>query len=193
MTHRAMNAMLLSVLLLGATTALTAQKTTQIHAGRGGSPHVRTEWTIGGANVAVEYGRPYLKGRTIGKQVVPYGQVWRVGADESTTLTTDTPLRFGNLTVPAGKVTLWVMPAASTGSPQASEQEWQLIINKETGQWGTDYKGQSDMGRVEMKVEKTTTSVEQLTISIDPNPAGGGTLRVEWGTVRASIPFTVMK
>lgn len=150
----------------------------------GGSPHVRTDWTVAGANIAVEYGRPYLKGRTIGKEIVPFGQIWRFGADEATTLITDKPLRFGNVAVPAGQVTLWIMPA--------SAEKWQLVINKETGQAGTDYNSQHDMGRLDLKVEPAGAPIEQLTISINPS-APGGTFRAEWGTVRASIPFTVVK
>ena len=63
--------------------------------GGGGSPHVRTEWTIDGANISIEYGRPFLKGRTIGKEVAPYGTEWRTGADAATVITTDKPLKFG--------------------------------------------------------------------------------------------------
>lgn len=184
MIKRVMNTLLLSATFVAISISVAAQKTTQIHPGNGGSPHVRTEWSLADANIAVEYGRPYLKGRTIGKEIVPFGHIWRFGADEATTLMTDKALRFGNLTVPAGKVTLWIMPS--------SGEKWQLVINKETGQGGMDYNAEHDMGRVDLKVDKTTAPVEQLTISLDPNP-GGGILKAEWGTVRASIPFTIVK
>ena len=69
--------------------SVSAQKTTQVHQGTGGSPHVRSEWTVNGANISIEYGRPFLKGRTIGKEVAPYGEEWRTGAYEATTLKTD--------------------------------------------------------------------------------------------------------
>jgi hypothetical protein len=162
------------------TTPLLAQKTTPVHPGKGGSPHVRTEWTIDGANISIEYGRPYLKGRPESK-MMPAGEVWRTGADEATTLKTDRALKFGNLSVPAGTYTLFTLPG---------ENDWQLIVSKKTGEWGTDYDETQDLGRVPMKVGKTTGPVEQLTISIDDTPAGG-TLRVEWGTTSASVPFTV--
>lgn len=162
------------------TVPLLAQKTTQVHPGKGGSPHVRTEWTIDGANISIEYGRPYLKGRPEAKMMPP-GEVWRTGADEATTLKTDRALKFGNLSVPAGTYTLFTLPG---------ENEWQLIVSKKTGEWGTDYDETQDLGRVPMKVGKTEKPVEQLTISIDDTPAGG-TLRVEWGTTSASVPFTV--
>ena len=168
-----------AVALLG--TSIAAQKTTPIHPGKGGSPHVRTEWTIDGAAISIEYGRPFLKGRTIGKDVAPHGSIWRAGADEATTLTTDKPLKFGSLAVPAGTYTLWVVPG---------EKEWQLVISKATGQWGTQYKEGADLGRIPMPVGKAKQAAEQLTYSID-DTAKGGTLRLEWGTSSATVPFTV--
>ena len=111
---------------------LAAQKTTEVHPGKGGSPHVRTEWTVDGAAISIEYGRPFLKGRTIGKDVAPIGQIWRAGADEATTIKTDKALKFGSLAVPAGAYTLWVVPG---------EKDWQLVISKATGQWGTQVQG----------------------------------------------------
>jgi hypothetical protein len=171
----------LMVCLVMAASLAAEQKTTAVHPGRGGSPHVRTEWTIGGANISVEYGRPYVKGRTVGKELAPYGYVWRVGADEATTLVSNKALAFGSLVVPAGTHTLWILPTAD---------KWQLIVNENTGQWGTEYDQKGDVGRVEMKLEKLATPVEQLTISIDPS-AGGGVLKVEFGPYRAAAPFSV--
>jgi hypothetical protein len=158
---------------------LDAQKTTEVHPGKGGSPHVRTEWVIDGANISIEYGRPAIKGRPEA-QLMPPGQEWRTGADEATTLRTDKPLRFGSLVVPAGTYTLYTVPGAN----------WQLVVSKKTGQWGIPYPAGEDLGRAPMQVGKTSVPVEQLTIGIDDTPAGG-TLRVEWGTTRASINFTV--
>jgi hypothetical protein len=163
-------------------TPLLAQKSTTVHPGKAGSPHVRTEWTIDGANVSIEYGRPSLKGRTPGKDVDPYeGREWRTGADEATTLKTDKALRFGTLSVPAGTYTLYTIPTGGT---------WQLIISKKTGQWGIPYPKGEDLGRVAMKAGTAPKAAEQLTISVDDTPAGG-TLHIDWGTTRASIPFTV--
>jgi len=159
------------------------QKTTDVHPGTGGSPHARTEWTIAGANISIEYGRPLLKGRTIGENLVPYGQVWRAGADEATTLKSDKPLVFGHLTVPAGTHTLYVLPAAD---------KWVLIVNKQTGQWGTVYQEGQDLGRVDMSLGKPAGSAEQHTIAIAPL-AGGGVLQISFGSVQASVPFTVGK
>jgi hypothetical protein len=161
--------------------ALMAQQTTQIHPGKGGSPHVKSEWTVDGANISITYGRPYLKGRTVGQEVAPFGKVWRTGADEATTMVTDRELRFGNVTVPPGTYTLFTLPG---------ETEWHLIINRQTGQWGTQYSQDQDLGRVPMEVTKMADPVEQLTISID-DTAAGGTLRIEWGLTRATAPFAV--
>jgi hypothetical protein len=160
---------------------LTAQKTTETGKGGGGSPHVKTEWTIDGAQLSIEYGRPFLKGRPEA-ELMPPGKPWRTGADVATILTTDKPLKFGTLSVPAGSYTINTQPGA----------EWQLILGKvgEPKQWGVPYKPELEIGRAPMKVGKTKAPVEQVTISIDDTPAGG-TLRVEWGTTSASIPFTV--
>ncbi len=160
----------------------SAQKTTPVHPGQAGSPHVRIEWAIDGADISVEYGRPYLKGRVLGKDVDPMeGQEWRIGADEATTLKTSKPLRFGTLAVPAGTYTLYAIPVKG---------QWRLIVSKETGQWGVPYPTGKDLGRVPMTMGKPAKPVEQLTISIDDTPAGG-TLRIEWGTTSASVPFSV--
>jgi len=161
---------------------LAAQKTTQIHPGKGGSPHVRSEWVIDGAHISIEYGRPFLKGRPE-SQMMPPGKPWRTGADEATVLTTDKPLKFGTLSLPAGTYTLNTQPGA---------QEWQLLVGKlgKPGQWGIPYNAALEIGRTPMRVGKAAAAVEQLTISLD-DAATGGVLRVEWGTTSATVPFAV--
>lgn len=178
--RRTVFAILLAGSCLALATTLDAQKTTQTKMGGGGSPHVRSEWTIDGANISIEYGRPMLKGRAE-KDLMPPGQEWRTGADEATTLKTDKPLKFGTLAVPAGSYTLYTVPGAS---------QWQLVVSKKTGQWGIPYPKGSDVGRAPMTVGKTAAPVENLTIAID-DTAAGGTLKIEWGATAASIPFTV--
>lgn len=167
------------VALAGA--GLAAQQTKEMHPGKGGSPHVRSEWKIDGATIAVEYGRPSLKGREEGT-LMPAGQPWRTGADEATLLITDKPLKFGSVAVPAGTVTLNTQPGG----------KWELIFGKlaKPGQWGIPYNQSLEIARTPMTVTKLPKAVEQLTISIDDTPAGG-TLRIEWGTVSARAPFTV--
>ncbi len=170
---------LAAVVTAGAT--LLAQKTTQIHPGKGGSPHVRSEWTIDGANIAIEYGRPALKGRP-NDAVMPPGREWRTGADEATTLRSDRPLTFGKLVVPAGTHTINTVPGDT----------WQLVVIKGVPNWGIPYQPGNDLGRVPMTVTKLGKPVEQLTISVDDTPTGG-TLRIEWGTVSARADFVVGK
>jgi hypothetical protein len=167
-------------LAVTATTMLAAQTTTQVHAGKGGSPHVRTEWKIDGATISIEYGRPSMKGRPE-SQLMPPGKEWRTGADEATTLRTDRQLRFGTLVVPAGTYQIHSVPGATS---------WQLIISKSTQAWGIPYPAGQDLGRTPMTVSKTAKPVEQLTISID-DTAAGATLRIEWGSVSAQAPFTI--
>lgn len=165
-----------------AVTTLAAQKTTDVHPGKGGSPHVKSEWKIDGAQISIEYGRPSVKGRSEA-QLMPLGKPWRTGADEATVLTTDRPLKFGSLSLQPGSYTI---------NTQPGEKEWELIIGKvgKPGQWGVPYNPALEVGRTPMQVTKTKAPVEQLTISVD-DTSSGGTLRVEWGTTSASAPFTI--
>jgi hypothetical protein len=114
--------------------------------------------------------------------VVPWGQVWRTGANAATQLVTNRPLVIGGTTVPAGTYTLWTLPSASGA---------QLIINKQHGQWGTDYDASQDLVHLPLTRSALTTPVEQFTIAIDPSGSTGGTLRMRWEGTEYSIPFTV--
>ena len=171
-----------AIMAIGLAGTLAAQKTTQIHPGKGGSPHVRTEYTIDGANISIEYGQPFLKGRPE-TQVMPPGKPWRTGADEATILKTDKALRFGSLSIDPGTYTINTQPGAN---------EWQLIIGKlaKPGQWGIPYNAALEIGRAPMSLQKAKAPVEQLTITIEDTPKGGS-LKVELGTKVAAIPFTV--
>ncbi len=139
------------------------------------SPHETIEATIGGKKVTITYGRPYLKGRkAVGGSLVPYGQVWRTGADEATVLNTEADLMIGNLAVPKGKYALFTLP---------TETGWKLIVSKTFDQWGAfSYKEADDLGRTDMKVGKTAAAVEQFTISLT-----GGVLKLEWENTSASV------
>jgi hypothetical protein len=171
-----------AVAALSCSAVLFAQQTSTIHPGKGGSPHVRSSWTIHGAKISIEYGRPYLKGRAEAT-LMPAGQPWRTGADEATVLTTDKALKIGPLTLAPGSYTLNTQPGGSS---------WELIVGKlsKPGQWGIPYDPSLEIGRAPMTVAKAAAPAEQLTISIDETP-GGGVLRIEWGTVSATAPFTV--
>ena len=156
----------------------SAGRTTEIHPGDGGSPHVMTEWVIDEANISITYGRPYLKDRVIGETVDPMvGQVWRLGADEATTLETDAGLMIGDTPIAAGEYTLFVL---------TTEDVWQLIVNNQTDQWGLAYDESQDLARVDMDLEVLPQPVDQLLISIE-----GSRLKIDWGTASASVPLTV--
>jgi hypothetical protein len=168
---------------VAASSVVAAQQMTTVHQGTGGSPHVRSAWTVHGAHITIEYGRPYLKGRAE-STMMPAGKPWRTGADEATTISSDKPLKFGALTLAPG--------TTYTINTQPGDGGWQLLIGKlaKPGQWGIPYDQSLEIGETPMTVAKTAAPVEQLTISVDEAP-GGGTLRIEWGTVSAKAPFTV--
>jgi hypothetical protein len=134
----------------------------------------------GGKSITIDYSSPRLKGRSVGNEVAPYGQVWRTGANESTTFVTSSDLTVGGTPVPAGNYTLFTIP---------NKDKWVLILSKKTGEWGTNYPGPSnDLARIDMKVSTLPSPVEDFTISLDKT-SNGGTLNLEWGTTRASVPI----
>lgn len=139
--------------------------------------------TVDGARITIDYGRPAKRGRVIFGGLVPWGEVWRTGADLATHLTTDRALQFNGLLVPAGAYTLYTLP-----SPAA----WQLIVNRQTGQLGLIYNAASDLGRVAMTTTRAPIVTERLTITVVPSSAGGGVLRFAWDRLMADVPFTVV-
>ena len=145
------------------------------------SPPDSVRANVAGAALSVRYSRPSARGRVIFGNVVPWNQVWRTGANEATMFETSAALLIGGTIVPAGKYTLWTIPARGA---------WKLIINRNTGQWGTDYNAQYDLARLDMKVDALPQAVEQFTIAIDSEGSGRGVLKLEWERTRASIPFS---
>jgi len=144
------------------------------------SPSDSARASVAGAAVAVRYSRPSMRGRVIFGNVVPWNQVWRTGANQATILETSADLTVAGATVPAGKYSLWTIP---------SPGGWKLILNKNTGQWGTEYDARYDLARLDMKVESLPQPVEQFTIAIEPK-GKRGVLKLEWDKTRASIPFS---
>ncbi|MCC6163718.1 MAG: DUF2911 domain-containing protein [Acidobacteria bacterium] len=153
---------------------VSAQKVVSSTVGKGGSPHETVEYTVGSAKVTITYGRPFLKGRSL-ETLAPTGKVYRTGADSATTLVTDKDLQIGTLAVPAGTYTLYTLPGAT----------WQLIVNKQTGQWGTQYDQSQDLGRVPMAAGTLAAPAEQLTLTI-----AGGNLELHWATMKQSVTIT---
>jgi hypothetical protein len=140
-----------------------------------------TRATVSGADLAVVYSRPMARGRVIFGNVVPWGQIWRTGANAATQLTTSRDLVFGSTVVPAGKYTLWTLPTANGA---------ELIINTQTGQWGTDYDPKRDLARIPLTTTMLSTPMEKFTIGLDPS-GSGGVIRLSWADREYSIPFTV--
>ncbi len=152
------------------------------------SPTQTVKAQIDGADVSITYGAPYTKDpksgqpRKIWGGLVPYGQVWRTGANEATTLTTSKALQFGGLNVPAGTYTVFTQPEESGGK---------LIINKQTGQWGTKYDASKDLGRADLTKKDLSSPVDQFTIVVEKNPDGGGVIHLRWEKTEFSAAFTV--
>lgn len=136
---------------------------------------------IDSTSLYVDYSRPRARGRKIMGGVVPFGEVWRTGADAATQFSTDHDLQFGEVRVPKGLYTLWTLPSADGA---------QLIINRQTGQWGTEYDPTRDLARIPMQQMPTAAPVEMFTINIRPR-GDGGVLIFEWGATRWEAPFTL--
>ena len=136
-----------------------------------------------GKTITVDYSSPRAKGRKIFGGLVPYGEVWRAGANEATTFVTTTDLMVGASHVPAGSYTIFAIP---------NKDKWTLIISKKTGEWGTAYPGaDSDLVRVDMKVSVIPTAVENFAIAFGKAPKGCP-LIMEWETTRASVDISKM-
>jgi hypothetical protein len=154
------------------------------------SPRDTVKATVAGNEISVVYGRPYSKHPKTGEQrqiwggLVPYGKVWRMGADEATTLTTAQPLEIGGTTVPAGSYSLFLLPSEGGDA--------KLIINKQTGQWGTRYDEAQDLARVDLKRTKLEKPVDQFTIEIDETEAAG-VLKIQWENTEYSVALTPKK
>jgi hypothetical protein len=138
--------------------------------------------TIGSAKFEIDYSRPLARGRQLLGNLVPYDRVWRTGANAATQFTTSVPITVAGIALPAGKYTLWTVPRPSKPT---------LIINKQTGQWGTGYDASHDIGRAPLTTDSLPSPVEKFTISVTPADDRGGTLVMEWGPFRWTAPIVV--
>lgn len=169
-------AVAIAATLLGTVAVLTAQ---QADKSKRPSPPGTAEFTFAdGKKVTIDYSRPFVKGRKIDGGLVPYDQVWRTGANEATSLKTDTDLVIGSTPVPAGSYTIYSLRTPSS---------WKLIINKQTGQWGTVYNQDQDFTRVDMKVSSPPSAVEEFTIGFDKAGGDAATLNLDWENLRGSV------
>lgn len=144
-------------------------------------------------HIIIDYGQPHARGRTIVGDVVPLDAVWRTGANEATSLVTEADITIGGVAVPKGSYTLFTLP---------SRNGWKLIINKNTGQWGTDYLPEHDLARVDLRARQLREPVESFSIWLVPdverNAQGGiagglsrGVLRLAWGDVELSTDWSL--
>ncbi len=145
------------------------------------SPRDTLRTSIAGASFTITYSRPTKRGRVVFGAMVPWGEVWRTGANEATHFHTDKDLVIGGAAVPAGSYTLWTIP---------TPEEWTLIINKQTGQWGTIYDPAQDLVRVGMHHEPLAATEEQFTLALEPMEAGA-VLRLKWDDREAWVPIEI--
>ena len=148
------------------------------------SPAAKAAVMVAGASITIDYSAPSMRGRKIFGGLVPYGVVWRTGANAATTLKTSANLKIGSLMVPAGTYTLYTMPGA---------EAWKLIVNRQTGQWGTIYHADQDLGRVDLKVAKNGAPVEKMKIEFDHTKGSMTMLHIVWADLNLSVPVTVVK
>jgi len=142
-----------------------------------------TRATIGTASFSVDYGRPLARGRQLVGNILQVDRVWRTGANAATQFTTSAAITLGGIKLAPGTYTLWTVPRTEGAD---------LIVNKQTGQWGTSYDGKQDIGMAHMKTETLTSPVEQFTISVVGTDAKTGTLAMEWGPFRWTAPIVVL-
>lgn len=163
-----------AVVTAGLTLALAQQKPL--------SPPAETSATINGKKITINYSAPSMRGRKIFGELEGYNRVWRTGANNATKLTTEGDLTINGLKVPKGTYSLFTFLAAD---------EWQLIVNKQTGQSGLDYDQAQDVGRVKMTMSKPASPVETFKITVAGTGGNKGTLTLAWENTVASVPFTV--
>jgi hypothetical protein len=156
------------------------------------SPPDVTGAVVDGNRVTVYYSRPFSKDpktgavRKIWGGLVPFGQVWRLGANEATMLVTQQPIELGGVTIPAGASTLFLLPQQNGPA--------KLIVNKQIGQWGSQYDDKQDLARIDLKTETLENAVDQFTMAVVRTPnTNGGVLSMKWENTQYSVPFTVKK
>jgi hypothetical protein len=147
-----------------------------------GNPRGTSKIMLKGATVSVEYGRPALKGRTVEDMLAKLkpGQVWRLGADKSTTFSTGVDLKFGDVTIPKGEYSLWARREA--------DNSWKLVFNKQVGKWGTQHDAAEDLEAVPLKETKATKSADMVTITLHKK-GKGGTIAIQWGSLELGTAF----
>lgn len=155
------------------------------------TPRGEAKITVGSESVSVEYGRPSIKGRTLNDlllQLKPppdahtmFGDFWRLGADKSTTFSTTADLQFGELVIPKGEYSLWAV--------REGDIFWDLVFNKQHGQWGTQHDASQDLATVPLTETEVSEPVEMLTISLISKGLRGGVIIIQWGGLKLAADF----
>ncbi|MFL5501589.1 MAG: DUF2911 domain-containing protein [Gemmatimonadaceae bacterium] len=146
------------------------------------SPRDTARGNIGAASISVDYSRPHARGRGLVGNIIPYEKVWRTGANAATQLTTSAPIKLAGIPLAAGTYTLWTVP---------HQNGVDLIVNGQSGQWGTEYNRSRDIAKAPMQTSTLSTPVDQFTISVSGTDARRGTLTLEWGSFRWTAPIEV--
>jgi len=174
-----MKRLLIAVLAVGLLTLTAESALAQ------GNPRATSKISVAGKAISVEYGRPSLKGRSVGdllNQLQP-GDVWRLGADKSTTFSTAADLLFGDVTVPSGEYSLW--------AEREADNSWKLVFNKQHGQWGTQHDASQDLAKAPLKQSKASSPAEMVTITLTKQGANGGVIAIQWGEMKMTAGFKV--
>lgn len=148
------------------------------------SPRDSVEISFGGKKISVNYGRPSMRGRKIMGGLVPFNKWWRTGANEATAFVTQADLAMGGETIPKGSYTLYTMP---------SEKQWMLMINKQTGQWGTIYNPDLDLVRLPLKKRMLKNPVEKFLITLEKTGSSSGVMKLTWENTELSLKFQIKK
>jgi hypothetical protein len=176
-THIAQGTLIAGIVMV-ASAALAPLAAQGAGGGPVASPRDTARGTVAGAHLLVDYGRPSKRGRVIWGELVPWGDVWRTGANAATTFVTDKDLVIGGTPVPAGTYTLYSVPSKSG--------PWLLVVNKQTKQWGTEYHKEQDLARIPMTTSPVSPAVEKFEISIVPEKQGGA-IHLAWDATQASV------
>ncbi len=145
------------------------------------SPVAESTVKLNGHEIKIHYNSPSMRGRKIMGNLVPYGQVWRTGANEATTFTTTANLKVGTLTVPAGTYTIFTLPSAD---------QWLLIVNKQTGEWGLAYDESKDLGRTPMQAATLSSPQEKMSITFENTHGNTTQMHVKWETTDRYVTIT---
>ncbi|HJQ09562.1 MAG TPA: DUF2911 domain-containing protein [Gemmatimonadaceae bacterium] len=146
------------------------------------SPRDTARARIGSDSIIIDYSRPHARGRVLLGNVIPYDRVWRTGANAATQFTTSAPIKLAGIQLAAGTYTLWTVP---------HQNGVDLVVNGQSGQWGTQYNRARDVGTARMQSTTTQAPVDQFTISVTPTDGRRGTLAMEWGSFRWTAPIEV--